>query len=223
MHRDFLAARNVLFDLDGTLVDSGPLHDRAFRDVLAEAMPEALAGFDYAAVRGQTTAAVFRRLGVDDAARCAELTRAKQARYRALVAAGALPVMAGAADLLRLLGAQGRRCYLVTSASRASADAALAAAGLGDAFAGTVAAEDAPYGKPAPDLYLRCLTRFGVAADDAVAVEDSPAGFAAARAAGVAVVAVHGAAGDAAVDVCLSDLAALAAGFAAAPPAGMPR
>ncbi len=50
-----------LFDLDGTLVDSSALHDRAFRETLAWYAPESLPGFDYEAAKGRTTSEVFRR------------------------------------------------------------------------------------------------------------------------------------------------------------------
>ena len=61
----------------------------------------------------------------------------------------------------------------------------LAAAGLRDAVSLIVSMEDVPRGKPQPDGYLRALELLGLRPDEAVAIEDSPPGVAAAQAAGL--------------------------------------
>jgi HAD superfamily hydrolase (TIGR01509 family) len=69
-------------------------------------------------------------------------------------------------------------------------DTALATARLADAFEAIVTADDVENPKPAPDLYLLACERLGVAPDEALALEDSPSGVAAAKAAGLTCIAV---------------------------------
>lgn len=91
-----------------------------------------------------------------------------------------------------LLDALGKTCKsaIVTTTWRANVEAALRPSGLWDRFDCCIAKEDAAAQKPAPDAYLLALERMKVAASKAVAVEDSPTGIQAARAAGIRVVAV---------------------------------
>jgi HAD superfamily hydrolase (TIGR01509 family) len=179
-----------LFDLDGTLVDSSPAHDRAYRDVLRREHPQMLDRFDYRAVAGLTTPAAFRSLGLTDgeAVRCALL---KQKRYRAAVDAGHVPQMPGAGHLLAQLKTAGNAIGVVTSASRISALKALETNGLMAHVDVLVAAEDARETKPAPAPFLKALAKLQADAAQSVAVEDAPSGFLSARAAGLKVIGVH--------------------------------
>jgi HAD superfamily hydrolase (TIGR01509 family) len=81
---------------------------------------------------------------------------------------------------------------VVSGSARVEVETVLEAAGLSSAVSGLVAAEDVERGKPAPDGYLRALELLGISAEDAVAVEDSDVGVAAAKAAGLRCVAVAG-------------------------------
>jgi HAD superfamily hydrolase (TIGR01509 family) len=182
--------RHFLLDFDGTLVDSTPLHSKAFRTVLEERAPSLVPTFDYDRVRGRTTRDVLAELGIVDAKTLADLTAAKQARYRAAVAAGELRPMAGARDLLAWLCNRGHALYLVTGGSRGSVEQALAVSGLTRFFSGLSTGDEVARGKGAPDLYLACLARFNLAAEDCLAVEDAASGVAACRGAGIAVAGV---------------------------------
>lgn len=82
------------------------------------------------------------------------------------------------------------RIGVASSSKHEWVDTWLARLGLLDSFEAIVCAGDAPRAKPAPDLYLTLLDRLGVAPSEAVALEDSPNGVTAARAAGVFVVVV---------------------------------
>ena len=181
---------NYLFDFDGTLVDSSPLHDLAFREVLAAERPDALAQFDYETVKGRATTEVFLEVGVTDAAECQRLTGLKQGRYQAAVREGQLAVLPGAPEVLQALSLAGHNLYLVTSGGQSSVELALETTGLGRYFKGIVTASEVERGKPAPDLYLEALSRFGLRADECLAVEDASTGAEAARAAGIRVVMV---------------------------------
>ena len=186
-----IEARNFLFDFDGTLADSAPLHAGAYRAALAVEAPAALAGFDYEPLKGLDTREAFQRLGVAGAERLQRCVERKRAAYRAAVRAGRLRACRGARELRAALRHAGVRGYLVTSGSAASVALALEQLQLSGAFAGIITSDDAARGKPAPDPYLECLRRYRLDAADSVAVEDAPSGVEAARAAGLRVIGVH--------------------------------
>jgi len=177
---------HFLFDLDGTLVDSSPLHEAAYRAVLASHHARLLAGFDYPAIAGLPTPAALARLGVAEED-IPLLTGAKQAHYRG--ALKSLKPSPGAAELLALLRARGAKIAIVTSASRASAEAALAATGLAGPL--LVAAEDVASAKPAPDPYLAALKLLDAKPSHSIAIEDALSGLLSARAAGLKVIGMH--------------------------------
>jgi HAD superfamily hydrolase (TIGR01509 family) len=79
---------------------------------------------------------------------------------------------------------------LASNSSRQLVSTALTTAGLTDAFDAIVTADDVAAAKPAPDVYLLACERLGVAPEDSLALEDSPSGIAAAKAAGLACIAV---------------------------------
>lgn len=179
--------RTWLFDLDGTLVDSGPAHERAYVDALAELWPDGLTRFRYAEHLGRPTVDVMSGLGAPDPAR---LAARKQALYqrRAVLDVRAAP---GADHLLALLRHRGREVHVVTGASRRSAELSLRATGLDRWVGALLTADDVPAGKPDPAPYAEACRRFADGDPDrAVAVEDSSHGVAAAVAAGLATIRV---------------------------------
>ena len=99
------------------------------------------------------------------------------------------PLVDGAAEAVGRLAARWP-LGLATSSNREVVDAVLESAGLAESFAATVSSEEVARGKPAPDVYLEAAARLGVGPDHAAAVEDSANGLLAARAAGMAVVAI---------------------------------
>lgn len=196
--------RAVLFDFNGVLVDDEPIHLRLLLRVLAE--------------EGITPPATWARasfLGVDDRS-ClraafeherrpydpvleARLVARKAAYYQAEIRAEGYPIFPGAAEVVGALADAGLPLGIVTGALRAEVEGALRTAGLRERFALVITAEDVAHGKPDPEGYQRAvgtLWRGGTAADrlihphEIVAVEDSPAGLAAAAAAGLSTLAV---------------------------------
>jgi HAD superfamily hydrolase (TIGR01509 family) len=119
------------------------------------------------------------------------LHRAKNAAYARIVTGGQLALRPGVAPLLEDCARAGVALAIVTTTSAANVDALLRTH-LGERwrarFAAIVCAEEAPVKKPDPQAYLRALALLGIGAADTLAIEDSPAGVAAARAAGVPVV-----------------------------------
>ena len=101
-----------------------------------------------------------------------------------------LDVMAGIRDYISEGRRLGLRLGIASSSPRSYVSAHLDRIGLADGWDAIVCREDAPRAKPAPDLYLRAVELLGVAPGEALALEDSPNGIAAAKDAGLWVVAV---------------------------------
>jgi HAD superfamily hydrolase (TIGR01509 family) len=188
-----LARRRVWFcDLDGTLVDSGPVHAAAFRDAIGELAPGLLGAFRYELHAGTSTRQVFASLGAG-AELADRLVRRKQQLYRSYVDAGRVAVLPGAHRLLDRLARNGCTAYLVTSGSRESVARVLAACSLRDRFQGVLTGDDVRPGKPDPGFYLAACRRWAVDPAEAVAVEDSAHGVASAVRAGLLTLQVHAA------------------------------
>ena len=186
-----VGAQHFLFDFDGTLVDSAPLHEWAFKEALAIAAPWGLADFNYSKLRGLSTRDAFLHLGINNLDVLELCTLKKQKVYRSAVRAGRLVLFHHARALLRAVLAFGGDNYLVTSGSPQSVNLALDQLDLGALFAGIVTSDDVAAGKPAPDPYLICLSRFGLSAADSIAVEDAQAGVLSAQGAELPVIGVH--------------------------------
>lgn len=187
-------SRGIVFDNDGLLLDTEPCWTRAETAVFERHGHE----FDLEAKRAlvgtapETAARVLERL-LDLPGRGEELSVELYALALEEIAAGAEP-RPGAVDLLRAL--DGRWPVAVASNSpRSHLLAGLKRTGLSDGFDVVLGVEEVVEPKPAPDIYLRACELLDVTPARSVALEDSPPGVAAARAAGLYVVgvpSVHG-------------------------------
>ncbi len=185
----------VLFDFNGVLVDDEALHLAGFNAALAprgivispEAYDARYIGFDD---RGAFTAMLADHGEAPSAASVAALIAAKSVVYADL-AARSLRVFDGAAALVRA-AAEVAPVAIVSGALRGEIDVALALMGVAGCVRTIVAAEDVAACKPDPEGYRLGLARLAGDLDAArcVALEDSVAGIAAARGAGLAVVGV---------------------------------
>ncbi|MYV98378.1 HAD family phosphatase [Streptomyces sp. SID3343] len=170
----------VLFDWDGTVVDSQPLNYRCLREVLA---PRGIVlDRDWYRERiGTSTDDLLVQLGVEDPV--AEILDA----CRSLIAGrlSGLSVHAPVSAMLGRARAQGRMCAVASGGAGVIVRAAIGAVGLEGAFDVVVTREDVARGKPAPDLFLEAARRLGVTPGMCLVVEDAEEGLAAARAAGM--------------------------------------
>jgi HAD superfamily hydrolase (TIGR01509 family) len=187
----YSSKRNLLFDLDGTLVDSVPAHARAFVETLRNRHPEMAGDFNYTIYAGWPTRDVFVALGFRDESELIELTERKQRLYREAVTRGEIEMYPGAKSLLERLQNEGRSLFLVTGASRISAQLILEGAGLVVYFQGITTADDVHPGKPSAEPYLQTMARFHLDPEDSLAIEDSESGVKSALDAGLATVLIH--------------------------------
>jgi pyrophosphatase PpaX len=171
----------VLFDLDGTLIDSGAMILASFRHatrtVLAREIPDA----ELAAAVGGST--IYEQMAVFDADRVDELVEAYRAHNTPLH--DDLEAFEGVHDLLAGLKGEGRTLGIVTAKRRRTVDLAFRVLELAPYFDAVVAAEDTERHKPHPEPVLEALRRLRSDADEAAFVGDSPFDVGAGKAAGV--------------------------------------
>ena len=182
----------VLWDMDGTLVDTEPPWDvslPAHHGAGGRAMGPGPRRPRVGAAAEETMVTAYAELGLDpDAAAMAESIRWLH-DYTADLFDGGLPWCDGAREMLEALAAERTPMALVTNTQRALAERALNSIGR-HYFSVTVCGDEVPSGKPAPDPYLRAADLLGLAPADCLAVEDSVTGTAAAEDAGCAVLVV---------------------------------
>jgi HAD superfamily hydrolase (TIGR01509 family) len=205
----------VIFDLDGVLVGSDACHALAYEETWAKLGVRCAPPYPQLAGRRtrDVVAEQLARSGVGGDLEAGVRFKQERARHHLATA----PVVFDDAPEAVARFARAARLAVGTGASRETAELLLARVGARDAFETVVAAEDVTRGKPAPDVYAAVLARCAVAPEQALVVEDSASGVAAALAAGASVALVRGKA-DAAAQLpqgarCLgafADLAALA-------------
>ncbi|WP_330350392.1 HAD-IA family hydrolase [Streptomyces sp. NBC_00582] len=179
-----LPLQAVLFDMDGTLVDTERLWWEAVERVAGRALTEA----DQPEVLGRPVEHTAAWLAAATGRPAADLADTLHREFADRVRADIVP-RPGALALLDALARDGVPTALVTASPRAVADTVLEALGA-HRFAISVTADDTAHTKPAPDPYLAACRALGVHPAACVAVEDTETGVASAEAAGCAVLAV---------------------------------
>jgi HAD superfamily hydrolase (TIGR01509 family) len=183
--------RAVVFDMDGLLLDTEVLWQRA-EEELFRRHGDRFTQADKLAVMGtsfEMTALYFaERLGRSEehgTELVDELGELMHSLLREEVSS-----RPGAVELVARLRADGVRLALASNSSRFLVETALATAGLTDAFEAIVTSDDVAQAKPAPDIYLLACARLGIEPAEALALEDSAPGIEAAKAAGLICIAV---------------------------------
>lgn len=193
----------LLFDLDGTLIDSDGLHAAVFADMFADRGPVIDFTYYRSHIHGRHNDEIFAELCPGEDARA--LGTAKEAEYRRRLADGA-PGIPGTTALLDLAAARGWLTAVVTNAPRDNAEAVLEALGLSGRFDTLVIGDECARSKPDPEPYREGLRRLGADATASLAFEDSPPGIRAATGARLTTIGIRS---------MLDDSALRAAGAAA--------
>jgi HAD superfamily hydrolase (TIGR01509 family) len=182
------ALRAVIFDLDGVVADSHPIHEIAWTKLFAEqGLDPARLNVDFLYAGHPRRAILQHYLGALSASEIETLGRRKDELY-----AGAAPQLKPKPripEVIRQLTGAGIICALATSAGRIRTYATLEKFGLMKEFAAVVTGEEAGTPKPAPEIFLLAAARIEAEPESCVVVEDSVAGVSAARAAGMKCVA----------------------------------
>ncbi len=191
--------RAILFDFNGILVDDEPIHLEMFQRVLAEEGIELTAAAYYERYLGFDDrgcfAAVLEGAGeVPSVPRLMRLSARKAAYYQERIRGGGYPLFPGAFELVRAAAGAGLMLGVVSGALREEVEGALRQAGVADFFKALVTADDVERGKPDPEGYRRALEALNglpplperlLHPHEVVAIEDSPAGLAAAAEVGL--------------------------------------
>ena len=182
--------RAIIFDMDGVMVDSEPLHERAFVEVIRKigyadrlrlrfadyvGRPDQDLWLDFVALHQPLQSAT--ELQAMKSRKLIEFIRLEQPLYPDLP------------ELIADLAAH-YRLGLASGSERAVVKEVLALQGLGSFFAATATSSEVPAGKPRPDIFLRVASLLEIDSGDCWVIEDSKPGVAAARAAGMAVIAI---------------------------------
>jgi pyrophosphatase PpaX len=178
--------RTVLFDLDGTLIDSGAMILASFRHATRTVLAREIPDEELSAAVGGST--IYEQMATFDPDRVDELVSVYREHNTPLHEE--LEAFVGVHDVLGTLRAQGRSLGVVTAKRRRTVDLAFLVLDLGRYFDAVVTAEDTERHKPDPEPVLEALARLGASPGDACFVGDSPFDARAGKAAGVVAVAV---------------------------------
>jgi beta-phosphoglucomutase len=193
------ALQGIIFDFDGVIADSEPLHFRAFQQTLSEDGLELSPKEYYARYLGYDDVGMFQAFGEDrgepmDQARVAGLVTRKGQKLQAMLTTGAV-LFPGAIEFVRS-AAGAVPIAIASGALRHEIEEVIEAAGVADLFKAIVASGDTPESKPSPAPYRLAFERLrdatGTALDPrrCVAIEDSRWGLESARGAGLRCVGV---------------------------------
>lgn len=181
--------RAVAWDIDGTLIDSEPLHDAVLGEVCASYGVD-LSDLPPNHFRGIHMPDVWRALKSRFPATLAEAEWSDAIVGRYVERAGELKPLPGAIEAMRAFSDAGLRQVCVSNSGRRVVDANLRALAILDLIEFSISLDDVTAGKPDPEPYLASARRLGLPAETVAAVEDSVAGATSARLAGLRVFAI---------------------------------
>ena len=182
-HRE---VRGVLFDMDGVVIDTEKLYTRFWMEAAADlghpmTLTQALQMRSLGSIESQAKLDSFFGAGVLEY----DVLRNRRIELmEAFIAEHGIEEKKGIRELLACLKEKGIPCAITSSSSIPLIRRHLGDLGLLDGFTALCSGKDVPRGKPAPDIYLHGAATLGIAPEDCLAIEDSPAGIEAAWRAG---------------------------------------
>jgi HAD superfamily hydrolase (TIGR01509 family) len=166
----------ILFDLDGTIVNTDPIHYRAWQEMLSSYGIEIDETFYKSRISGRLNPEIVKDILPQlSAAEGQKFADEKEALFRKL--APDLKPLNGFSELLTWTDTHQLKRALVTNAPRLNAEFMLEVLGIKEAFHKVVLADDCIAGKPDPAPYQVALNKLGITAEQAIALEDSPSGI----------------------------------------------
>lgn len=200
-------SKAVLWDMDGTLINSEELHWIAWRNTMAKE-GVVITREQFLSTFGQRNDSIIPSwIGSAAAAeRVERIAQAKEELYRHLVCQVGIAPEPGVANWLRRLHKQGWQQAIASAAPCANIEVVLEALSLNHIFQGIVSAEDVHRGKPDPEVYQLAAARVGVPAERCVVVEDASAGIEGARRAAMRSIGVSHSGKDLQADVVVDSL-----------------
>jgi HAD superfamily hydrolase (TIGR01509 family) len=182
--------RAVVFDMDGVIVDSEPLHERAFLEVVEQIGYRDTHGLNIADFVGRSDYELWNAFVErhNPSQTLEELLTLKRLRVIEILRREQ-PLYTDLPELIRDLATE-YKLALASGSERVVVDAVLAFKGLVRSFQATVSGSEIVRGKPAPDIFLRAAELLEVLPTDCWAIEDSKPGIAAGLAAGMRVIAI---------------------------------
>lgn len=182
----------AIWDMDGTLVDTAELHFRAWVELTSQ-IGKPFSHADFQATFGRRNPEIIRQLFDAHATDkiVSELGDRKESLYRSATKRHGVELLPGARSLLVAIKAMNWQQAIGSSAPRANLDLILELTDTRNEFDVVVSAEDTNRGKPDPQVFLVAAERLGVEPSRCVVFEDAIAGVEAAKAAGMACVAVR--------------------------------
>lgn len=179
----------ILFDLDGTLVNTDPLHYKAWQEILRNYGLEIDEAFYNKRISGRLNSVIIQdilpQLSSEESQQFAE---EKEAHFRKL--ALELKPLPGLFDVIAWTDKCKLKRAVVTNAPRKNAHFMLKALNLTDVFPTVILAEEAEAGKPDPAPYRLALRHLGITPESAIAFEDSPSGICSAIGAGICTIGI---------------------------------
>jgi beta-phosphoglucomutase len=178
--------RAVIWDMDGTLIDSTEYHWRSWHDALAAENFE-LSYEQFQDLYGQRNIAIVRAYLGDDIPldEIERISTAKETHYRTLVHEQGIELLPGVHDWLNTLREQGWQQAIATSAPRGNLDTIIDVLGIRHYFAALVDGEEVEDGKPDPQPFLLAARRLNVPPERCIVVEDSSSGIEAGKRGGM--------------------------------------
>lgn len=176
----------VLWDLDGTLVDSMEYHWSSWRDAMVEDGASVTRDQFLATFGHRNDEILSQWLGPEATVdRIQRIASRKEVLFRKFIRQGGLAPLPGASQWIEKLATAGWQQAIASSAPRENIDTILEVAGLAEKFKAIVSGYDVTIGKPDPQVFLLAASRVGVLPSQCIVVEDAAAGIEGARRAGM--------------------------------------
>ncbi|MBF7096040.1 HAD family phosphatase [Alkalibacter sp. M17DMB] len=176
----------VIFDMDGVIIDSEPLHFKSdmltMRECGVELTFQEMQKFIGVSDR-ETYEVLKKKYNITDSVE--DLLNRQIAIKERLFGSEEIIVMDGLEQLLDLLDERGFKIGLASSSKKAFIEIILKRIGLKDRFSVVVSGEDVKKGKPEPDIFLKAAKGLGISAQKCIAIEDSASGVRSAKSAGM--------------------------------------